>query len=278
MTTVRVEIAAGVATLTLDRPPLNLFDPEMQADLAAALDRVEADPAARAIVVESAVPGYFVAHYDVAAILAEEGGAPRTAIGPFNALMRRLRTIPKPTIGKVGGAARGGGCELLLALDMRFGSLEGARFSFPETALGILAAGGGTQLLPALVGRARGLEMLLGGEDLDAATAERYGLLNRALPEAELDGFVAALAARVAAHPPAAVAVAKLAVEAAVPEPRGSGLALEALLLDLLKAAPETRERLRRFLAAGGQTPAGEADFAALLDAIGGAQGAAADS
>ncbi len=267
--TLRLERAGALATLVLDSPPLNLFGPAMQRDLGQALDEVEADPEVRVLLFESANPEYFVAHYDLDAILAEERGEPRTTAGGFNRLMTRLRQLPAVTIAKVAGAARGGGCELLLALDMRFASRQRAAFAFPEAALGILAAGGGTQLLPATIGRARALEMLLGCEDLSADLAERYGLVNRALEDAELDAHVARLCDRIAAHPPRALALTRLAAGIGAGE-EGRGLALEALLLDLLKEEPESRERLRGFLAAGGQTPDGERDFADLLELRGG--------
>lgn len=167
------------------------------------------------------------------------------------------------TIAKVRGAARGGGCEFLLALDMRFAALGRACFGFPEVSLGILAAGGGPQLLPAVLGRSRALEMLLGGRDLDAVSAERYGLVDRAVPDEELDQLVDDLARRVASWPPDAVASAKLAVSVA--DTRAPDFALEAFLLDVLKAAPATRRRLGRFIDAGGQTAEGEKDFRSLI-------------
>jgi enoyl-CoA hydratase/carnithine racemase len=263
--TVDVSVDGGVATVTLAHGPLNLYDIELHERLEQILDKLEASSEARVCVLESAVDGFFVAHYDVRAILDEPAGERRTAPGPFNCLMRRLRESPLVTIGKVRGAARGGGCELLLALDMRFAAREKARFSQPEAWLGILAAGGGTQRLPAVVGRARALELLLGGDDVDADTAERWGLINRALADAELDAFVDSLARDIAAHPAAAVRSAKLAVNQATAEP--PALAVEAALLDDLKASTAARNRLSAFLEAGGQTADGEAEFRVLLEA-----------
>ena len=205
METMRFTVSDGVATVVLDHPPINVFDLAMEGDLERVLDLLDVDEAVRVIVIESAHSEFFVAHYDVGAILAEDTGMVRTTIGAFNVLMRRLRSGNYVTIAKIRGAARGGGCELALACDLRFAATEQARFGFPEVALGILAAGGATQRLPALVGRPRALEMLLGCEDLTAEQAERYQLVNRALPDAELDGFVAALARRIAGHPADAV-------------------------------------------------------------------------
>lgn len=268
LATLRWSGAGGVARVVFSRPPLNLFDPATEADLERAFAAIEDDPELRVAVFESDVPGYFLAHYDVAAILAEEAGPPRTRPGGFNRLIARIRGSRVVTIGKVAGAARGGGAELLLALDMRFAA-DGARFGFPEAALGILAAGGGTQRLPLTVGRARALELLLGCGDLDAAAAERYGFVNRRLAAAELDPWVEGLAAAIAARPPRSVAAVKLAATVAAPEPAPPGFALEALLLDVLKADSESRRLLESFLALGGQTVAGEDDFAALIEALG---------
>ncbi len=267
--TIRLDARDGVTTATIDHRPVNLYDDALQRDLAALLDTVEADGRTRVLVLESADPDFFVAHYDVAAILAEETGVPRITTGPFSALMRRFHESAVISIAKVRGAARGGGAELLLALDLRFAALERAVFGFPEAALGILAAGGGTQRLPAVAGRARALELLLGAGDLDAALAERYGLVNRALPDAELDAFVEDLAARIARRPPQAIAFTKLAVNRVAPW-TDAGYALEALLLDVAKAQPDTRARLARFTDAGGQTRAGERAFQELLRALDG--------
>ena len=268
LATLRWSRSGGVARIVFSRPPLNLFDPAMQADLERAFAAIEDDDGLRVVVFESDVPGYFLAHYDVAAILAEEAGPPRTTAGSFNRLMVRIRGSRLVTIGKVAGAARGGGAELLLALDMRFAA-TGSRFGFPEAALGILAAGGGTQRLPLTVGRARALEQLLGSGDLDAEEAERYGFVKRCLATAELDSWVDELAAAIAARPARSLAAAKLALSAATPEPAPPGFALEALLLDVLKADPETRRLLESFLELGGQTPPGEGDFQALIAALG---------
>lgn len=260
--TLRWSAAGGVGRLVFSRPPLNLFDPTMQRELELAFAALEDDPEVTVAIFESDVPGYLLAHYDVGAILAEEQARPRAAPGSFNRLMERIAGSELATIGKVDGAARGGGVELLLALDMRFAS-PGSAFGFPEASLGILAAGGGTQRLPRLVGRPRALELLLGSEDLDAEAAERFGLINRVLPAAELDRWVERLAARIAARPARVVALTKLATRAAAEA--GVGYALEALFLDLLKSAPESRARMERFLAEGGQTRAGEDDFDGLL-------------
>ncbi len=266
--TLTLTVEGRVARISFDHPPVNIFDPEMQADLEAALDVIGGEESVGVIVFESGNPDFFIAHYDVEEILAEETGSIRTTTGSFNALMARIRGLPQVSIGKVRGAARGGGCEFLLALDMRFASRERARFAFPEAALGILAAGGGTQRLPATIGRARSLEMLLGCGDLSGELAETYGLVNRALPDSELDDYVDSLALRIASRPRDVIGMTKLAVSASSVESGEAGYAMEALLLDLLKSSPAGRERMSRFLEAGAQTEAGERQFEGLIERL----------
>jgi enoyl-CoA hydratase/carnithine racemase len=136
---------------------------------------------------------------------------------------------------------------------MRFAALGRARLAQPEVALGIIPGGSGTQRLPRLVGRARALEIILGCDDIEADVAERWGYVNRALPHAELWPFVDRLAARIASFPAAAIALAKEAVDAA-DRTVVDGLLVEADCFNRSLASTETQERMRRFMAAGGQT------------------------
>ena len=251
----RVEVDDGVARVTLDHPPINLLDAALIGDLDRLSRELEADREVRAVVFESADPEFFIAHADVELLLRVDllPPPPPEGLGGFHRMVERFRRLPQATLAAVEGIARGGGSEFLLALDMRFAALESAVFGQPEVAVGILPGGGGTQRLPRLVGRGRALEIILGAGDFDAATAERYGWVNRALPRAELRGTVHALARRIASHPAEAVALAKravLAAEAGVEE----GLRLEAELFDRLLRSGEAARRMRAFLAAGGQT------------------------
>ena len=124
-------------------------------------------------------------------------------------LTTRLTQAPAVSIASVRGRVRGAGSEFALACDLRFASLEKAVFGQPEVPAGVLPGGGAIERLPLLTGRARALEILLGGNDFDAATAERYGWINRALPDADLDSFVDAFARRVASFDRQAMADTK---------------------------------------------------------------------
>jgi enoyl-CoA hydratase/carnithine racemase len=176
--------------------------------------------------------------------------------------------MPKVTIGKIAGIARGGGSELLLSLDMRFAALETAVLGQPEVALGIIPGGSATQRLPQLVGRGRALEIILGCNDFSAELAERYGYINRAVPARELDAFVADLARRIATFPSHAIRLAKRAVAAAQPDPM-HGLLEEAWCFNLTLGEPETRRRMRRFMDTGGQTREMELRLQDVFDAVG---------
>ena len=126
-------------------------------------------------------------------------------------MCERLRTMPKATIAVIEGRVGGGGSELALSCDMRFAG-PSAVFSQPEVALGIIPGGSGTTRLPRLIGRSRALEVILGCDEIDAATAERWGWVNRVLPTDELAMFVDRLADRIAGFPAHAVAAAKASV------------------------------------------------------------------
>ena len=254
----RVRIEQGVAWVTIDHPPINLFDLVLITEMDRLGQALEADPSVRVVVMESADPEFFVAHADVELILrlpASPAATPEPSF--FQRMVDRFRTMPKATLAKIEGICRGGGSELVLSMDMRFAALGRAVLGQPEVAVGILPGGSGTQRLPRLVGRSRALEIALGAEDFPADLAERYGYVNRALPPAELGPFVERLARRIASFPPEAVARAKACVVAA---DAGvcDGLALEARLFDECVRMPEARRRMEAFLAMGGQTRAVE--------------------
>src|SRR4051812_13043942 len=220
--TLRVTVDEGVATVTIDHPPINLFDLPLMLDLSRCGEELAGDDAVSVVVMRSADPDFFIAHADVSLILQlprEQRDAPNAELGFFHAMCDRFRTMPKATIAVVEGRVRGGGSEFVSSFDMRFASRTRALFGQPEVPLGIVPGGSGTQRLPRLVGRARALEIILGGADVDAALAEEWGWVNRALRDEELWPFVDALAARIASFPPNAIATAKRSVDNALPDP-----------------------------------------------------------
>jgi enoyl-CoA hydratase/carnithine racemase len=270
----RVEIERGVAFVTIDHPPINLFDLALMVEVDRLGRELEVDDDVRVVVFQSADPEFFIAHADVELIrgLPRDEGSRPTELGFFHQAMDRLRSMPKVTIGKIEGRARGGGSELLLALDLRFGAIGRCVLAQPEVAIGIIPGGGGTQRLPRLVGRGRALEVVLGCADFDAELAERYGWINRALPAESLGRFVDALAFRIASFPAEALALAKGAVDAASPPDR-DGLLEEEHRFQRSLATDAAQERMAAFLAAGGQTREVELDLDTLVDALAASEG-----
>ena len=268
----KVEVEKRVAWVTIDHPPINLFDVTLFLELGQLVPLLEEDPDVQVVVFRSADPDFFIAHADVNWILMlpETKPEPITEIGPFVALLERIRRMPKVSIGAIAGIARGGGSELLLSLDMRFAARGKTKLAQPEVALGIIPGGSGTQRLGRMVGRARALEIILGCGDVDADEAAAMGYVNRALAEEELMPFVRALAERIAAMPAETVRLAKEAVDAAMP-PVEPGLLVEGDRFNESVALPEARTRMREFLERGGQTRDVERSLGDLVGVLGGA-------
>src|SRR5271163_2981663 len=175
---------------------------------------IEADAALKVVTFESANPDFFIAHYGTS--------GPRSRFGTpcWIDAATRLANSGVLSIAVIRGRVRGGGSEFVLACDIRFASREKAIFGQPEVGTGLIPGGGALQRLPLLVGRARALEIVLGANDFDADTAERYGWINRAVPDAELDGFVANFVQRVVSFDKQALATAKSIINASgLPDP-----------------------------------------------------------
>lgn len=263
-----LEVADGIATVTIDNPPVNLFDLGLYISMTQMARRLADDPEVRVVVLRSATPEFFIAHFDVTLIqhLPTDAGTP-DALNDFHAMCETFRTMPKATIAVIEGRVGGGGSELALSCDMRFAALGRAVFNQPEVALGILPGGSGTVRLPRLIGRSRALEVILGCDDVPADLAEQWGWVNRALPADALWPFVHRLARRIASFPPHAVAAAKAAVLRAEKGVEAD-LLLEAGAFNSTLGHPHTRAALAAFMELGGQTREGElrlGDLAAEL-------------
>jgi enoyl-CoA hydratase/carnithine racemase len=193
-----------------DYPPFNVADGTMFQALQDLLARINAAPSLRVVVFESANHDFYLSHFDLTGKL----GNVMTAVGPSGLPVLvdtfvRITRSPVVSIAMIRGCVRGACSEFVLACDMRFASRENTRLGQPEVGVGLHPGGGGTERLPHLVGRGRALEIILGANDFDGDTAERYGYVNRALPDAELEGFVDTLARRIASFDRRAVAAAK---------------------------------------------------------------------
>ena len=266
----KIRTERGVAFVTIDHPPINLLTLEMCAELLRLAGDILADDAVRVTVFDSANPDFFIAHFDVG-VLAMLGEGPMPAATELHDLDKAaeaFRRMPKVSIAKIEGRARGGGSEFVLGLDMRFGGIGKALLAQPEVGIGIIPGGGGTQRLPRLIGRARALEVVLGCDDFTAELAERYGYINRALPADELTSFVEDLAYRIAGFPAEAIARAKRSVQNAEEMSIAEGLWEESLLFaESLQTAP-ARARMKKFLELGGQTREVELELPRVIRAL----------
>src|SRR6478672_2639760 len=244
--------------VVFDYPPFNIVDATIFEGLQDLLARMEASPNLRVVVFESANPEFYLAHFD----LTGKTGNIFTAVGPSGLpiLMDtfvRLTKSPVVSIAKIRGRVRGVSSEFVLACDMRFASRENTLLGQPEVGVGVHPGGGGTERLPQLVGRGRALEIVLGADDFDGDTAARYGYVNRALPDSELDEFVDVLARRIASFDRRAIAAAKnLVNEVSLP----SADRLLDALNSFQKALtwPEAQQRIQALLKRGLQQ---EVDF-----------------
>jgi len=205
-----IEETAAYWRVVFNYPPFNIVDAALYDSLQNLLAQMDASQNLRVVVFESAIAEFFLAHFD----LTGKTGNITTAVGPSGLpiLMDtfvRLTTSPVVSIAKIRGCARGVSSEFVLACDMRFASRENTQLGQPEVGVGLHPGGGGTERLPHLVGRGRALEIVLGGNDFDGDTAERYGYVNRAVPDKELDAFVDELARRIASFDGRAISAAK---------------------------------------------------------------------
>src|SRR6201994_2540394 len=203
--------------VTFDNPPLNIFGPETIPELNEIVTALETDESVKVVVFDSAVDGFFLTHYD---FLAKPEDTTRlvpgpTGLSPLPDALVRLGRAPVVSIASIRGRATGVGSELALACDMRFASREKAILSQWEVGAGLVPGGGPMARLPRLIGRGRALEVLLAADDINGDLAEHYGYVNRSFPDAELDGFVNALAMRIASFDKQAIAETKRLVNVA---------------------------------------------------------------
>ena len=199
-----VAVHRRVATVTINNPPINIITPALYQELATLVAELQNDDDLTVVVFKSADADFFIAHYDVSNILEfpTDGEAERSLeLNDFHIMCERVRTMNKVTIAQIEGRVGGGGSEFAASMDMRFGVVGKTVVNQMEVPLGILPGGTGTQRLPRLVGRGRAMEIVLGADDLDAETAERWGYLNRIYAAGDIDAKVTALAERIASFP-----------------------------------------------------------------------------
>jgi enoyl-CoA hydratase/carnithine racemase len=241
--------------VTIDNPPINVMGPDLLRQFQEVINDLEADDQVRVVVFDSAVEGYFLNHSDFTAKLEDLTDMPPgpTGLPPWPDFLVRLTRAPVVSIALIRGRATGNGSEITLACDMSFASREKAIFSQWEVGVGMVAGGGPMARLPRQIGRARALEVLLGSDDIRGEQAEAYGYVNRSLPDAELDGFVEALATRIGSFDKWAIANTKRLVNTSLPPDVELGAGWDACIASL--GRPAAQENIKALMARGFHRP-----------------------
>ena len=242
--------------VTINHPPLNIFSPDTIPQLNEAITAIETDEHLKVVVFDSAVEGFFLTHYDFLAKIEDTTSLPPgpTGLQPLPDMLVRLSRAPVVSIASIRGRATGVGSELALACDMRFASREKAILSHFEVGAGVVPGGGPMARLPRLMGRGRALEVLLGADDIPGDLAERYGYVNRSLPDAELDEFVDVLATRIASFDKRAISETKRFVDvASLPPDYEIAPEWDVCLASIMR--PAAQKRIKKLMEQGFHKP-----------------------
>ncbi|MDT0507018.1 enoyl-CoA hydratase/isomerase family protein [Novosphingobium sp. MMS21-SN21R] len=271
--TLTLRQTGAVLEITILNPPINLMSGKMVEELFQLTGYLIGNKDIRVVVLDSADPDFFVAHFDLEdleASASDPAKASRYAdINVLQSLGLAWQNLPQIKIAKVDGRCRGGGFEFILALDMRFASRK-SLFCFPESSAGFLASGGGATRTALAAGPARALEVLLSARDFSADEAERYGLINRAVDDGDLDAYVSDLAGRIAARSLQVIAMHREVLGRAfspVVEPLFAALAAENDGLRAGLASNEMKAAVAGHLKLG-QTREVELDLPATMSAL----------
>jgi enoyl-CoA hydratase/carnithine racemase len=241
--------------VTIDNPPINVMGPQMVGQFQEIIAELEADDQVRVVVFDSAVDRYFLNHSDFTAKLEDLTAMPAGATGlpPWPDFLVRLTRAPVVSIALIRGRATGNGSEITLACDMSFASREKTIISQWEVGVGMVAGGGPMARLPRLIGRNRALEVLLSSDDISGDQAEAYGYVNRALPDADLDAYVDALATRISRFDKWAIANTKRLVNTSLPPDVELGAGWDACIESL--GRPAAQEGIKSLMAQGFHKP-----------------------
>jgi enoyl-CoA hydratase/carnithine racemase len=249
------KLSSACWRVTFDNPPLNLMGPEFVVEFGKILSAIETDDDLRVVVFDSAVDGFFLNHSDFTVKMEELMSLPQgpTGLEAWPDILVRITRAPVVFIAKIRGRATGNGSELSLSCDMTFASREKALLSQWEVGVGMVAGGGPMTRLPRLIGRSRALEILLSSDDIRADLAEAYGYVNRSLPDAELDGFVDALATRISKFDKWAIANTKRLVNASLSPDVEMAAGWDACMASV--ARPQTQANIKAFMDIGFHKP-----------------------
>jgi len=245
---IRVDVQDRLAIVTINRPEVrNALNSDVVRELTAAFERLARDPQVGAIILTGAGDKAFVAGADIKEMVGKSG----LEMQAFSEMGRRLgdamERCPKPILAAINGYALGGGCEIAMACDLRLAS-ENAKIGQAEINIGIIPGFGGSQRLPRLVGSGWAAQMVFTGEAIDAATAERIGLVNRVVPADRLLEEARSLARKMLEKSPVALSLAKACLRAAQEMPLPQGLSYEAAAFGVVGATQDKVEGMTAFL------------------------------
>jgi len=246
---VRLEIADGIGTIRLDRPPVNALNDALVAELSAAAARAETDPEVRAVIIYGGAK-VFAAGADIKEMAEAGYAAMSVRSAGLQAALGQVAAIGKPVVAAITGYALGGGLELALAADFRIAG-ESAKAGQPEILLGVIPGAGGTQRLPRLIGPSRAKDLVFSGRMADAAEALAIGLVDKVVPDAEVYQAAVEMMSRYAAGPALALRAAKQAIDHGLGVDLATGLEIERTHFAALFATADQREGMRSFLANG---------------------------
>jgi len=236
-----------VGYITLDKPPANSYDKAFMDELGAAVEAAAGDDAVKAVIVRSASKKFFSAGADIKAFMANEKAANMAMIERGHEVLASIARIPKVFIAQVEGHALGGGLEISLACDLRFGARGAYKLGVPEVTLGLLPGNGGTQRLSRIIGVPQALDLMITGRQLSPGEAHGLGILNRLFPAAETAEKTRAYAEALAGGATAAIGEIKLATYAGVDGKIADGLARERAGIARLFETADAREGLSAF-------------------------------
>lgn len=263
----------AVMHVSINNPPVNLMTIQMVKELFALVGRLNFDQTIKVVVFESAISDFFIAHFDLSDLVsAANDPAAKGKFDDINILQSlsvSLQSLPQVTIAKIDGVCRGAGLELILGMSMRFAG-KSARFCAPEASSGFLPCGGGSTRLAMACGPARALEIMLSSRDFSGEEAQQYGIVNRTLPDDELQTYVEVLAQRIAQRSAHTIAINREAIKrtfAALADSLFAGFAYENEAWRASMQQPEMSQTVTALLEVG-QTRENELDLPSTIDGI----------
>src|SRR3954469_643855 len=237
----------GIGYVTLDKPPANSYDKDFMDELGAAVDAAASDAGVAAVIVRSASKKFFSAGADIKSFMANDTSTNMAMIERGHEVLAAIARIPKIFIAQIEGHALGGGLEISLACDLRFGARGTYKLGVPEVTLGLLPGNGGTQRLPRIIGVPKALDLMVTGRAMSPGEAHNLGILNRLYPPIDIADTTLEYATGLAGGATAAIGEIKLTTYAGVELPIADALARERAGIEKLFGTEDAKEGLSAF-------------------------------